>query len=73
MDVAADTQGFVYDTAAKLETELLENLKNGGITVNTADKAAFIAASKPIYDEFSTSVDGGKELIEKVQAEASGS
>jgi len=73
MDVAADTQGFVYDTAANLETELLDNLKNGGITVNTADKAAFIAASKPIYDEFSTSVDGGKELIEKVQAEASGS
>jgi len=72
-NVAADTQGFVYGTAAKLETELLENLKNGGITVNTADKAAFIAASKPIYDEFSTSVDGGKELIEKVQAEASGS
>ena len=73
MDVAADTQGFVYDTAANLETELLENLKKGGITVNTADKAAFIEASKPIYDEFSSSVEGGKELIEKVQAEASGS
>lgn len=72
-NVAADTQGFVYDTAASLETELLENLKNGGIAVNTADKAAFIEASKPIYDEFSTSVEGGKELIEKVQAEASGS
>ena len=73
MDVAADTQGFVYDTAANLETELLDNLKKGGITVNTADKDAFIAASKPIYDEFSTSVDGGKELIEKVQAVAAGS
>jgi len=73
MDVAADTQGFVYETAANLETELLGNLKDGGITVNTADKAAFIEASKPIYDEFSSSVEGGKELIEKVQAEASGS
>lgn len=73
MEVAADTQGFVYETAANLETELLDNLKKGGITVNTADKEAFIAASKPIYDEFSTSVDGGKELIEKVQAEAAGS
>ena len=73
IDVAADTQGFVYDTAAKLETDLLENLKDGGITVNKADKAAFIEASKPIYDEFSSSVEGGKELIEKVQAEASGS
>lgn len=72
-NVAADTQGFVYETAANLETELLGNLKKGGITVNTADKAAFIEASKPIYEEFSTTVEGGKELIEKVQAEASGS
>jgi TRAP-type C4-dicarboxylate transport system substrate-binding protein len=41
--------------------------------VNEADKAAFIEASKPIYDEFSSSVEGGKELIEKVQAAAAGS
>ena len=67
MEVAADTQGFVYDTAAKLETELLENLKKGGITVNTADKDAFIAASKPIYDEFASSVSGGAELVKQVQ------
>ncbi len=67
MEVAADTQGFVYDTAAKLETELLENLKKGGITVNVADKDAFIAASKPIYDEFASSVSGGAELVKQVQ------
>ncbi len=65
---ATDTQEFVYEAAAKLETELLQNLKDGGITVNTADKAAFVAASKPIYDEFASTVDGGKELVEKVQA-----
>ncbi|MCP5080814.1 MAG: TRAP transporter substrate-binding protein [Alphaproteobacteria bacterium] len=68
MAVAADTQGFVYDTAAKLETELLENLKNGGIAVNEADKDAFISASKPIYDEFASSVSGGADLIKQVQA-----
>jgi tripartite ATP-independent transporter DctP family solute receptor len=72
-DVASDTQGFVYETAATLETDLLEKLKAGGIAVNEADKDAFIAASKPIYEEFSTSVEGGKELIEKVQAAATGS
>ena len=33
--------------------------------VNTADKAAFIAASKPIYEEFSASVPGGKEMVEQ--------
>lgn len=61
-------QDFVYKEAARLETELLENLKKGGITVNTADKDAFIEASKPIYDEFAASVDGGQALIDQVQA-----
>ena len=67
MAVAADTQGFVYETAANLEVELLTNLKNGGITVNTADKDAFIAASAPIYEEFASTVEGGAKLIETVQ------
>ena len=69
----ADTQNFVYEHAAKLETELLDVIKGAGVEVNNADNAAFIAASKPIYDEFATSVPGGKELIEKVQGLASGS
>ena len=33
--------------------------------VNDADKDAFIKASKPIYEEFSKEVPGGKELIDK--------
>ncbi len=68
MAAAAESQDAVYEMAAQLETELLENLKSGGVEVNTADKAAFIEASKPIYEEFASSVDGGAELIEKVQA-----
>ncbi|MEP1442902.1 MAG: TRAP transporter substrate-binding protein [Hyphomicrobiales bacterium] len=70
---AGDSQKFVYETAARLETELLDVIKAAGVAVNNADNAAFIAASKPIYDEFSSSVDGGKELIDKVQGLASGS
>ena len=65
---AAESQDAVYEMAAQLETELLENLKNGGVTVNEADKDAFIAASKPIYDEFAESVKGGAELINTVQS-----
>jgi len=68
MTAAAESQDAVYAMAAKLETELLENLKNGGITVNVADKKAFVEASKPIYDEFATTVEGGADLIKKVQA-----
>ena len=59
-----ETQAYVYETAAKMETDLLEKLKEGGIAVNEADKEAFIAASKPVYEEFAGSVDGGQELID---------
>ena len=68
MDAAAESQAAVYEMAAQLETELLENLKEGGMEVNEADKQAFIEASKPIYDEFAASVEGGADLIEQVQA-----
>ena len=69
----AETQDFVYEKAAKLEVELLDVIKAAGVAVNNADNDAFIAASKPIYDEFAKTVPGGSELIMKVQSLASGS
>ncbi|MCC1494619.1 TRAP transporter substrate-binding protein [Cognatishimia sp. F0-27] len=68
-----ETQAFVYDHAAQLETDLLQVIKDAGVAVNEADKQAFIDASGPIYDEFSSTVEGGAELIEKIQSLASGS
>ncbi len=65
---AEESREAVYTMAAELETELLGNLQAGGIEVNEADKQAFIEASKPVYDEFASSVDGGAELISRVQA-----
>ena len=50
-----------------LETELLDVIKAAGVQVNNADNGAFIKASKPIYDEFASSVEGGAELIKTVQ------
>ena len=61
---AMETQDFVYKTAAKMEVDLLAELKAGGIKVNNADKNAFIRASKPIYEEFADSVPAGKSLID---------
>ena len=49
---AKDTQAYVYDQAAKLDNELLGKMKSSGIKVNDADKDAFIAASKGVYEEF---------------------
>ncbi|MEO0760508.1 MAG: TRAP transporter substrate-binding protein, partial [Pseudomonadota bacterium] len=51
----------------------LQVIKDAGVAVNEADKDAFIAASSPVYDEFSSTVDGGAALIEQVQGLASGS
>ena len=48
-DTAKETQAFVYETAAREETELLGKLKQAGMQVNEVDKDAFFAASKPIY------------------------
>jgi tripartite ATP-independent transporter DctP family solute receptor len=65
-EAAQETQAYVFATAAAMETDLLTKLKAGGIAVNEADKAAFVAASKPVYDEFSSSVDGGAALVKTV-------
>jgi tripartite ATP-independent transporter DctP family solute receptor len=72
-ECGAETQDFVYEHAAKLEKELLDVIKAAGVKVNNADNDAFIAASKPIYDEFASSVEGGQELIDTVQRLAAGS
>ncbi len=64
-DAAKDTQAFVYEKAAKDDEELLAKMKAAGIKVNDADKDAFIAASKPVYEEFSKEVPGAKEVIDR--------
>ncbi|MEM6678770.1 MAG: TRAP transporter substrate-binding protein [Pseudomonadota bacterium] len=71
-ECGTETQEFVYETAAELETELLQVIKDAGVTVNEADKDAFITASKPIYDEYANTVEGGGALIKAVQDLAPG-
>jgi len=63
--IAKETQAFVYETAAGMENDLLTKLKAGGMQVNEADKAAFVKASAPIYEEFGVDVKGGKELVDQ--------
>ncbi len=65
-DCANQTQDFTYEKAAELEASLLKVIKDAGVEVNTADKAAFIEASAPIYKEFADEVDGGQEMIDTV-------
>lgn len=65
---ATETQSTAYEMAARLDSELLDKLRSSGVTVNEADKQAFVAASKPVYEEFAKTVAGGADLISQVQA-----
>ncbi len=68
-DTAKEMQPVVYKIAADLDSKLLAQIKkNPAIKVNEADKDAFIAASKAIYEEFGKEVPGGKDMIEKALA-----
>jgi tripartite ATP-independent transporter DctP family solute receptor len=66
--VAKETQGFVYQKAAKDDEELLAKIKSAGVQVNTPDKNAFVAASKPVYEEFAREVKGAKQVIDRAIA-----
>lgn len=67
-DTAKETQAFVYEHAEKDDTALLDKLKAAGMQVNTPNKDAFIAASRPVYEEFAKEVAGSKEVIDRAIA-----
>jgi tripartite ATP-independent transporter DctP family solute receptor len=67
-DVAKETQNFVYEKAAKDDEELLGKIKAANVAVNTPNKDAFVAASRPVYEEFANEVKGSKEVIDRAIA-----
>ncbi|MBT8355086.1 MAG: TRAP transporter substrate-binding protein [Desulfofustis sp.] len=60
---AVDVQGWMYATGAMDDISLREKLGES-MDVNIADRAAFVEASKPIYEEFATEIPTGKEMID---------
>jgi tripartite ATP-independent transporter DctP family solute receptor len=72
-DTAKEVEPDILKLAAKLDDELIGKMKQSGIQVNEADKPAFVAASKGVYDEFSKEVPEGKMLIDKSLSLAKGS
>ncbi|MBU0724901.1 MAG: TRAP transporter substrate-binding protein [Alphaproteobacteria bacterium] len=69
---AKETQAYVYEQAEKLEGDLLAKIKAAGVTVNEADKDAFIAASKDVYTEFGQDVKDGAAMVDKAIALGAG-
>ncbi|MGH6770046.1 MAG: TRAP transporter substrate-binding protein [Xanthobacteraceae bacterium] len=64
-ETAIESEAPILALAEKLDGELVGKMQKSGIKVNQADKAAFVAASKAIYEEFSKQVKTGKALIDK--------
>ncbi len=66
IEVAQETQGFVYEHAAQLDQDLLDVIREAGTEINEVDTSVFIDASGPIYEAFANEVPGSQELIDRV-------
>ena len=62
-ETARDMQAFVYESAERLDAEILAELTAQGMQVNEGNHEAFLDASGPIYDEFGQEVPGGQDLV----------
>ncbi len=68
LEAALETQGWVIEVSEQVDRDLLAKLRAEGIAVNQADRAAFVAASQTIYEEFGREVEGGAGWIEQALA-----
>ena len=75
----ADVQEVLQSTAREMaewaraegaaaDDDLKSKLAEAGMEVNVADRAAFVEASKPIYEQFASEVPTGKALIDQALA-----
>ena len=67
-DTAREVTSFAREKGAAADADLLAKLKAAGMRVNTADKSAFVGASKPVYEQFAREVPTGRALIDAVLA-----
>lgn len=67
-ETAQETALWAREQGAAEDGSLLAKLEAGGMKVNKTDRAAFVAASAPLYDKFAEEVPGGREMIDRVLA-----
>lgn len=63
-ETALEMEIWAREQGAASEDELRTKLEEAGMQVNVADRAAFVEASKPIYDTFASEVPAGQALTE---------
>ncbi|MSU90254.1 DctP family TRAP transporter solute-binding subunit [Rhodobacteraceae bacterium 2CG4] len=72
-ETAQEVALWAREQGAAQDGELLEKLKAGGMAVNETDRAAFVAASAPLYEKFASEVENGQAMIDQVLSLADGS
>jgi tripartite ATP-independent transporter DctP family solute receptor len=66
--IAEETQGYVYETGARLEAELETAIRDAGLAVNAVDEKAFAEADAAVYKEFAAALPKGGELVARARA-----
>ncbi len=66
--IARDLQPYVYQVADSMDVALLARVRDAGVAINLPDRAAFVRASRAVYDEFAAEVTGGRDLIDRALA-----
>jgi TRAP-type C4-dicarboxylate transport system substrate-binding protein len=72
METGDEIQAWTCAEAEKLDGDLRRKLIDAGMEFNEADRDAFVAASRPVYEQFAAEVEGGQELIDRALALADG-
>lgn len=65
---ARATQAYVHETAARLDSDLLDEIRSAGVAVNDPDPDDFLAASQAVYEQYGESVPMGRALVERAVA-----
>jgi tripartite ATP-independent transporter DctP family solute receptor len=68
VEVAGMVQDWSLATGEEADVALLEKFEAAGMEINRVDRAAFVAASEPVYALFSERVTGAADLIEAALA-----
>ncbi len=72
-DTARELEAWARAKGEAADDSLRQKLVDAGMTYNEADRAAFVEASKPIYEAFAAEVEGGQAMIDKAISLAGGS
>ncbi len=64
-EVAAELQDWALARGAEADAELVDKLQQGGMTVNRAERQAFVDASAPVYKAYAEQVDNGQAYIDR--------